>query len=373
MKGTQQAQTVQADAAASGMTASRRGAALDIVLDRPAAMNAIDGAMRATLAAAIRSCARDPNLYGVLLSSALPKAFSVGGDVRELHRLVCADPLAADAALADEYALNWLLECFSKPTIALIDGIAMGTGVGISLYATHRAAGAGYAFAMPETAIGFFPDDGVAHRLARLPSSIGSYLALTGRRIGRADAYHLGLVTHCIEAAHYDHVRTRFADADPVDPLLDGLHVDPGPGELPAVASLIDDHFDGANLGDIFLRLAATIDRGKAGADWCRKVEAELLQRSPLALAVSLRHVVEAGALDLRHTLMIDHRLGCRLAAAPDFVEGVRAHLIDKDRRPRWQPAALTAVTPAMVERCFAPMPNALMLPTRQEMQAMRV
>jgi enoyl-CoA hydratase len=344
-----------------------------LTLDRPSALNAIDSAVRRALASAIRTAARDPNIYGVVLEAAGGRAFSVGGDVREILALQQADPATAARALGEEYALNWLLECFSKPTIALIDGLAMGTGVGVSLYATHRVAGPRYAFAMPETAIGFFPDDGVAHALARLPDQIGMYLALTGRRIGRADAYRLGLVTHCIDPDRFEHIRTRFSDADPVDPLLDPPHMDPGLGELEPVRQTIADCFAAESVRGIVDRLVARSMGGGADAPWCSAVVAELRQKSPLALAVTYRHIREALALDLRQVLMVDHRLACRLASAPDFAEGVRAALIDKDQKPRWQPGRIEDVTPAMVERCFAPMPAALVLPTRQEMQAQRV
>src|SRR6185312_15309110 len=141
--------------------------------------------------------------------------------------------------LAAEYSLNWLLECFTKPTVSLIDGVVMGSGVGISLYGTHRVATERYRFAMPETAIGLFPDVGACWAFARMPDAIGMYLALTGRAIGRADAYRLGLVTHCISAASFGEIRAALEDADPVDPVLDTRHTDPGPGELDAMRTAI--------------------------------------------------------------------------------------------------------------------------------------
>ena len=138
-------------------------------------------------------------------------------------------------SLAAEYSLNWLLECFTKPTVSLIDGVVVGSGVGISLYGTHRVAGERYRFAMPETGIGLFPDDGVSWAFARMPDEIGMYLALTGRAIGRADAYRLGLATHCIPAARFGEIAAALAAADTVDDLLDERHDDPGPGELEAL------------------------------------------------------------------------------------------------------------------------------------------
>lgn len=207
-----------------------QGAAGIVTLGRPRALNALTTAMRAEMAAAFPKWARDPQIYCVVVRSTSPKAFSAGGDVRELTAWAREDMPRARKALAAEYGLNWLLECFSKPTISLIDGAVMGSGVGISLYGTHRVAGEKYKFAMPETAIGLFPDVGVAHALARMPDEVGVYLGLTGRAIGRADALALGLVTHCVPGESFDAITAALAEADPVDPVLDSRHVDPRPG-----------------------------------------------------------------------------------------------------------------------------------------------
>lgn len=348
------------------------GALARITLSRPAARNAVTAAMRAAIAAAIPRWARDPQIYALAIRSSVPRVFSAVGDVREIVAMAASEPMAARLALADEYMLNWLLECFSKPTVSLIDGPVMGTGAGISIYGTHRVAGEHYAFAMPETRLGLFPDDGVAHVLARLPGHIGMYLALTGRSIGRADAFKLGLATHCIRESAYDGICTALAAAQPIDPLLDGLHEDPGPAEIDAWREVIARCFSGGSVQEICSRLAA--EKGAAGT-WASAVLTELARCSPLALAVTHRHVREAAGRDLRQTLTIDYRLAVALVEGHDFREGVRALLIDKDNAPRWRPASLTEVTPGMVERIFHPRPSGeeLVLPTRQEMQAARV
>ena len=216
-----------------------RGSFALITLNRPRALNALTTAMRAKLAEAFPRFAREAQTYCVVVQSASEKAFSAGGDVREMVRWGREDRERARRAFADEYALNWLHECFSKPTISLIDGPVMGSGVGISLFGTHRVAGEKYRFAMPETAIGLFPDVGTAWPLSRLPDSVGMYLGLTGRSIGPADAYALGLLTHCIPAARFEEIKAAFADTWPVDTILDELQVDPGPGELMPFAAHI--------------------------------------------------------------------------------------------------------------------------------------
>jgi enoyl-CoA hydratase len=361
-------------AAGDDILVDRRGAAGVVVLNRPHALNALTTAMRATIAEAYPRYARDPQIYAVVVKSASPKAFCAGGDLREITQWARDRPAEARRSLAEEYTLNWLLECFSKPMVSLIDGMVMGSGVGISIYGTHRAAGERYVFAMPETAIGLFPDDGVASVFARLPGETGMYLGLTGRSIGRADAYRLGLATHCIPAARFAEIEAGLASADPIDPLLDGLHEDPGEGELDTHRNVIARCFAGASVEDIVARLENECRRESAAAAWCAAVLADLAMRSPSSLKVTFRHVREARARDLRQTLMLDYRLACRFLGGHDFHEGVRAALIDKDRHPRWRPDRLEDVSDAMVERHFAPMPGAeLVLPTRQEMQATRV
>jgi enoyl-CoA hydratase len=348
-----------------------RGSCAVITLNRPRTLNALTTAMRAKLAEAFPRFAREAQTYCVVIQSASEKAFSVGGDVREMVSWGREDRERARRAFANEYSLNWLHECFSKPTISLIDGAVMGSGVGISLFGTHRVAGERYRFAMPETAIGLFPDVGTAWTLSRLPNGIGMYLGLTGRTIGAADAYALGLLTHCIPAARFEEIKAALADTWPVDTILDERHVDPGPGELPPYAPLIAPCFSASTVEAIIERLQA-VEGAQRG--WAEAVVADLEARSPLSLKITHRHIRDARAFDLRQTLVIDYRLACRFLDGHDFYEGVRAALIDKDASPRWQPARLEGVTTSMVEDYFAPMGSAeLALPTRAEMQAARV
>lgn len=359
------------EAPADELLVEPRGSCAIITLNRPRALNALTTAMRSKLADAYPSFARDSRIYCVVIQSASEKAFSAGGDVREIVRWGREDRAMARRALKDEYALNWLHECFSKPTISLIDGPVMGSGVGISLYGTHKVAGERYRFAMPETAIGLFPDVGVAWPLSRLPHSIGMYLGLTGRSIGAADAYALGLLTHCIPAARFEEIKSALIDTWPVDTVLDDRHVDPGPGELHRYAPLIESCFSAPNVEEIIVRLAGIVGTDRA---WAQAVIGDLKARSPLSLKVTHRHIRDAHALDLRATLAVDYRLACRFLDGHDFYEGVRAALIDKDGNPKWQPATLEEVTDAMVEKYFAPAgADELILPTRPEMQAARV
>jgi enoyl-CoA hydratase len=354
--------------ATPGVILGQDNAAGLVTLNRPAALNALDTDMRAAMAAAFPPWARDPQIYAVVIGSATDRAFCAGGDVRELAEWGKIRRADAIKSLAAEYALNWQLECFMKPTVSLIDGVVVGSGVGISLYGTHRVAAERYRFAMPETGIGLFPDVGVAWAFARLPDEIGMYLGLTGRTIGRADAYRLGLATHCIPRSRFEEVRAGLADADPVDDLLDARHEDPGPGELEPWRKVIARCFSGDSVEDILGRLKS--ETGVA-ATWAHTVVEELKTRSPTSLKITHRHIRAAGALDLRATLAQDFRLGCRCLEAHDFFEGVRAQLIDRDRAPKWEPATLAEVSDPMVERYFASLgPDELELPSRAEMQS---
>ena len=347
-----------------------RGSCGVVTLNRPRALNALTIAMRRQLAEALPRFAREPQTYCVVMQSASERAFSAGGDVREIVNLAAHDIGAARQAFKDEYALNWLHECFSKPTISLIDGAIMGSGVGISLFGTHRVAGERYRFAMPETAIGLFPDVGVAWVLSRMPNHIGMYLGLTGRTIGAADAFALGLLTHCIPAARFEEIKAALADTWPVDTVLDERHVDPGPGELAGVAAIIEHCFSAPTVEEIIARLQSV----EGNREWAEGVVADLHSRSPLSLKVTHRHIRDARALDLRQTLSIDYRLACRFLEGNDFREGVRAVLIDKEGNPRWNPRTLKDVSTHMVDDYFAPMnADELVLPTRPEMQAARV
>lgn len=349
----------------------RRGALVQFTLDRPKALNAFDDDMRQVMAAEIPRVARDPDVYIAVLASGSPRAFCAGGDVRALVALGKSDMPRVRGYFAAEYQLDWLLDCFSKPTVSLINGICMGSGAGLTCYNTHRVAGENYAFAMPETAIGLFPDVGVSHVLARLPWPLGLYLGLTGRSIGRADAHWLGIATHCIDAVHFPAILSALADAEPVDPLLDGLHAAQGAGPLQAEAGIIRDHFSQESLAGIMGRLE---EASGPARDWAQRTLLDLKARSPMSLAITDRHIRSCRGLDLRETLIQDYRLAWRCLDAPDFAEGVRAALIDKDRNPKWSPAHLDAVTREMVDAYFAPLgAHDLKLATREEMQAARV
>lgn len=347
------------------------GALVQVTLNRPRAYNAINYVMRAALTEALPGISRDPETYAMVIRSASEKAFSAGADVREIIACAKSDIAAAREGFKAEYTLNWQLECFTKPTASLMDGMVIGSGVGITTYGTHRVAGEGYSFSMPETAIGLFPDVGVAYVLARLPDEIGIYMGLVGARIGRADAFDLGLVTHAISRTHFAEIIAELSDAQPIDPVLDTRHEDPGPRALEPLRETITHCFSASTVEEIVERLKAVTG---ANADWAKGVAADILTRSPASLKVTLAHLRRAKSMTLKDVLEMDYRLACRFLDGYDFGEGVRAALIDKDGKPAWQPATLEDVDDAMVESYFAPGDKAhdMTLPPREVAQAIK-
>lgn len=325
-----------------------------ITLNRPRALNALSHDMIRALEEHYHLWAKDADIYGIVMRSTSDRAFCAGADIRESYALGRAGDPEAITFYRDEYQHNWTLECFIKPNIALIDGILMGGGVGASLYGTHRVAGENMSFAMPETGIGLFPDVGASYFLPRFPGRLGLYLGLTGNSVGRADAYHLGVVTHCISAEHFDDILAAMREAEPIDPVLDALHRDPGEGELARLQPVIDRIFGAGSVEEILVLLDA--EEGDAQA-WARETAKTLRRRSPTSLKIAFRAYHEGARLSsLKDNLAMEFRLAVRCLRGHDFYEGVRAQVIDKDRNPNWEPARLEEVSDAAIHACFAPL-----------------
>jgi enoyl-CoA hydratase len=353
-----------------------RGAARIVTLDAPDRANVIDAAMLDLLSSSIPQISRDANTYAIVLRASRPGEFCSGFDLQALARLTGSDPAAAGHAVDARCSLVWTLECLSKPVVALIDGAVTGAGAGLTLVNTHRVAGAGYRFSVPGVHMGWLPDAGTAWTLARLPDQIGTYLALTGRSIERADAFALGLVTQCIDEAQFADIEGRLADATTVDPLLDGLHQDAGPGLLDDIRTTIAETFADNDLNAIVARLQAMVATGDGTRlhTWAAGTLADIERAAPLALTVTLRLIREARALDLRQTLARDARLARRLMLSPDFQTAVHRAVSAPAETWGWVPPSRGAVASARIEDLFRPDARTdLELATRQEMQAARL
>jgi enoyl-CoA hydratase len=324
-------------------------------LNRPRALNAVTPGIISELEALCHGCAKDPHIYGIVLE-AEGKAFSAGGDIRSIREWIENDLAKADRFYAGEYQHNWSLQCFRKPHLALMNGVTMGGGVGISIYGTHRAAGENMSFAMPETGIGFFPDIGGGWFLPRMPGETGMYLGLTGHICARADAYYVGAVTHCILSTQFETVKAAMIDGEPVDSILDGLHEHPGEGVLEKHREPIDRIFSARSLEAI---LKGLDKEDGTWRDWARETLAVLAKKSPLALKATFEQLRRGKSYKtLKEALIVEYRLATRFIRQPDFPEGIRAIIVDKDQSPKWQPPTLGEVSDAAVQSLFEPLPG---------------
>jgi enoyl-CoA hydratase len=332
-----------------------KGRAGLVTLTRSKAFNAVTWEMIGVLERFYHQCAKNPHIYGIVLE-AKGKAFSAGGDLRALRDWAQSGAPEASRFYADEYQHNWTLECFKKRHVALINGIVMGGGVGISIYGTHRVAGESMIFAMPETGIGFFPDIGAGWFLPRMPGYIGMFLGLTGHRCATADAYYAGIATHCVPAALFGTVKEAVIEGEPIDTVLDSLHEDPGTGWLERHREPIDRIFSAPTLSALFERLSA---EQAPWRDWVQETLGILKQKSPLALKVTFEQLKRGKSYKtLKEALIVEYRLAMRMLHEPDFLEGIRAAIVDKDQSPRWQPKALSEVSEAAVQSFFQPLPD---------------
>lgn len=311
----------------------RRGAWGLVTFNRPAALNALTQEMCAALDQALAAWADDPAVIGVLARGSGDKAFCAGGDVRTVRAQALEDMTLARQFFADEYAMNTRLFQFPKPYVTLIDGICMGGGVGVSWHGRYRISGPKTLWSMPESGIGFFPDVGVCWQLARLQPGLGAFLALTGARLGAADCFWAGIATHhSADPAALASALMAVTQTDAIETVLREHHSDPGPSPVAASIADIAAVFGHTTLEQILLALTAH------DAAWAQAARTALSAASPTALAVTLRHLQETLAMPFETAILQDYRIACRMLAHGDFLEGVRALLVDKDRRPHWQP-----------------------------------
>ena len=328
----------------------RVGRAGVVTLTRPQALNAVTHTMVKALARALDAWEHDPEVACVLIRGE-GRAFSAGGDILHIYEAGRAGHPPVDF-FADEYRLNARISRLGKPYVALIDGIVMGGGVGVSFHGSHRVLTENAQFAMPEVGIGFFPDVGASHLLPALSGGFGMYLALTGSRIGQGDAVTCGLGTHAIKAADQNRfVETVCASGDPQDALRNLVTSAPretGPAKLAAISS----HFSLPSLGDI----VASLQRSAPDDDFAAQTLSALGSRSPTSLHVAYREIEAGAGLSMDECMRMEFRILNRMLAGHDFYEGIRAAIIDKDKRPRWRPADLDGVDPAAIDAYFAPL-----------------
>lgn len=336
----------------------RRGRLGVVTLNRPRALNALTLPMIRAYDPQLQAWAADSAIDAVVLTGAGGKAFCAGGDVVSLvrDRQETAEGRSDGAIRRDffreEYALNRRIKRFPKPYVSLMDGITMGGGVGLSVHGAHRIGTERTVMAMPETAIGLFPDVGGTYFLPRCPGETGTYLALSSERIGAADCLYAGAVDAVVASdsvpALLDAL-SRGVDSDAAVRAVMAAHaIDPGPAPLAARREAIDRCFGHDRAEDILAALAAE------GTEWASGLLEVLRRVSPTAVKVTLAALRRAATRSFEEAMVTEYRLVQAFMAGNDFYEGVRAALIDKDRNPRWSPDRLEAVDEAMVERHFA-------------------
>ena len=333
-----------------------------ITLTRPQTLHALTRDMCAQMLQALLDWKDDDGVSAVLLEHQPgTRGFCAGGDIRMIAESGAGDGRAARDFFFTEYRLNHVLFHYPKPVVALLDGITMGGGVGISMPARFRVATQNTTYAMPETGIGLFPDVGGGWYLPRKPGEIGMWLALTGARIKAADCMVAGIATHYVSAEKLDAVRAQVSSsagttdaAGAIEKSIDALNESPGVlKELtPENVARIDRLFAGASVEAIL----AALERD--GSEWTRAQLKTIASKSPQALKVSFRQLREGARMQsFADQMRQEYRIALRVSKRHDFIEGVRALIVDKDNAPKWQPPTLAGVTDAMLDEIFAPLP----------------
>jgi enoyl-CoA hydratase len=327
------------------------GALRRLTLNRPKALNALTLDMAMTMTAHLRAWAGNEAVGAVLIDGAGERGLCAGGDLRALYDAAKAKGSLPEEFWATEYRLDVLIARYPKPVVAIMDGVVMGGGVGISAHAAHRVVTERSSIAMPEVSIGYFPDVGASFVLARAPGRIGTHLALTGERIGGADAIYCGLADIALPPERLADLPARLVDcrtAQDVCAALEELSALPAPGKLSAARPWIDEYYSAESVEEILARLRAS------KIDTARSTLAALQKMSPTSLKITLRNIRAAVSFNkVEESFQQDYRISLACIAEHDFIEGIRATIVDKDRNPVWRPAKLEDVTQAIVDRHF--------------------
>lgn len=334
-----------------------------VTLDRPKALNALTLPMIRAFDPVLAEWESNPAIRAVVIRGAGDRAFCAGGDVRAVYddgkamKEGTGEGALTRDFFREEYRLNRRIHRLAKPYVALLDGITMGGGVGLSVHGSHRVVTGKTLFAMPETAIGLFPDVGGSWFLPRCPGETGTYVALTGARLHAADVLHLGIGTHYVPSERLDDIVAGLAGADwsgDARAVVDGVvgrHAEAaGPAAIAGMREAIDRCFAFDTVEEILAALKAE------GTEWGEATLKTLSHMSPTSLKVSLRQIRLGKGLDFDEAMKMEYRLSQACMRAHDFYEGIRAVLVDKDKSPKWRPAELSQVSSADVEAFFAPL-----------------
>lgn len=331
----------------------REGAAGFLSLNRPQAIHALTLPMVHAMTKALLDWRDNPEVKAVIIDHAEGRGFCSGGDIAFLRNSALNDGgVSGRQFFHDEYQLNHLIFTYEKPVVAFMDGITMGGGVGISQPAKFHVATENTRYAMPETGIGLFPDVGGGWYLSRLPGRIGQFLALTGARLDGAECKWAGLATHYLPHDMLAEAKERIAHGHEPGQVLSALAVTPPPAKIEANAAAIAKHFASDRYEDVLASLTAD------DSDWAAKELATLRTKSPQTCKVALRQLHDSlDCADFAANMVMEYRIASRVLTRPDFAEGVRAVIVDKDNAPKWDPATPEGVSDALIDSVFAPLP----------------
>ncbi|KAM7096497.1 3-hydroxyisobutyryl-CoA hydrolase, mitochondrial isoform 2-T2 [Ciconia maguari] len=340
----------------------KRGGAGIITLNRPKTLNALNFSMIQQIYPQIKTWEKDPETFLIIIKGTGGKAFCAGGDIKAITDAGKVGDRLAQDFFRQEYILNNAIGTCKKPYVALIDGITMGGGVGLSVHGLFRVATEKTVFAMPETAIGLFPDVGGGYFLPRLPGKIGYYLALTGFRLKGRDVLKAGIATHFVEseklpALEKDLIALKSPSTENIADLLNSYHVKSKVDEEKEF--VLDEHMEKINSLFSANSMEEIVRKLKQdGSPFAIKQLETINKMSPTSLKMTLRQLREGASMSLQDVLTMEYRLSQACMRGHDFYEGVRAVLIDKDQSPRWKPAALEEVSDEFVDDCFKPLGN---------------
>ncbi|KAM6268456.1 3-hydroxyisobutyryl-CoA hydrolase, mitochondrial isoform 4-T4 [Porphyrio hochstetteri] len=347
-----------ADSTAEVLLEKRGGAGI-ITLNRPKALNALNISMIQQIYPQIKTWEQDPETFLIIIKGTGGKAFCAGGDIRAITEAGKAGDRLAQDFFREEYMLNNAIGTCKKPYVALIDGITMGGGVGLSVHGHFRVATEKTLFAMPETAIGLFPDVGGGYFLPRLSGKVGYYLALTGFRLKGRDVLKAGIATHFVDSEQLptlekDLIALKSPSMENIADLLNAYHMK---SKVDQEKFVLDEHMEKINSLFSANSMEEIVKKLKQdGSPFATKQLETINKMSPTSLKLTLRQLREGASMSLQDVLTMEYRLSQACMRGHDFYEGVRAVLIDKDQSPRWKPAALEDVSDEFVDDCFKPL-----------------
>lgn len=338
------------------MLFEKRGAAGHILLNRPKALNALTHGMCLAMKHQLDAWACDGEVLSVVIRGAGERAFCAGGDIRALYESGKAGTADALDFYRDEYRLNTTIQHFPKPYIALINGIVMGGGVGVSVHGSYRAVDETTVFAMPETGIGLFPDVGGSYFLSRCPGETGMYIALTGVRLKAADLRYVGIATDFVNQTLRENLILALAEGENPGNLMSELTGHATASQLwgESTIALHRDEIDRAFSRESIEAILSVLDAEHS--EWCSNTANLIRAKSPTSLKVTFRQIREGAKKTFDDCMRMEYRMVHRVMSGHDFYEGVRATIIDKGTTPHWQPETLAEVSALQVDAYFAPL-----------------